>query len=94
MEHVTSEFCLAYGAIIGVVVGIFKKLPFGIGKWIGKNPKTVAAVLSTVVALAPLLKGSGASIAEIAACVAGYFAGSIAIHESLLKPVGRQLFPS
>src|SRR5690348_12310790 len=71
----TGERCLALGAIIGVAVAILKRLPFGVGRWIGKNPKLIATILSSVAALAPLIKGSGASIAEIAACVAAYVAG-------------------
>ena len=86
----TGEVCVLYGAAIGIAVGVLKHLPFGIGKWIAKNPKTLAAVLSAVAALQPFLAGKNLSIAQLAACVAAYFAGSIASHETVLKytPIG------
>lgn len=87
-----GELCLKYGALIAVGVAVLKRMPFGIGKWIGLHPKVCATVLGTVAALAPMLKGSGLSIAALATCIAATLAGSIGTHEVLLKPAERALF--
>lgn len=83
-----AELCIAYGALIAVGVSILKRFPFGIGKWIGTHPAVCAAFLSTVAAIAPLLKGSGMTIAQLAVCIGAYFAGSQGMYQGVLKPLG------
>lgn len=83
-----AELCVAYGALIAVGVSILKRFPFGIGKWIGTHPAACAAFLSTLAALAPFLKGSGLTIAQLAVCIGAYFAGSQGMYQGVLKPLG------
>lgn len=83
-----TEFCIAYGALIAIGVSILKHFPFGLGKWIAAHPKVCATVLSSVAALAPLLKGSGMTISQLAVCLGAYFAGSQGMYQGVLKPIG------
>lgn len=83
--------CVVYGAVVAVAVSILKRFPFGIGKWIGTHPKVCAAVLSAVAALAPLLKGSGMTISELALCVAAYFSGSQGMYQGVMDPAADAL---
>ncbi len=84
-----AELCVAYGALIAIGVSILKRFPFGIGGWIASHPKVCATVLSGIAALAPLLKGSGLTIAQLAVCIGAYFAGSQGMYQGILKPVGQ-----
>ena len=81
--------CLKWGAVLAVAISVLKRLPFGIGKWIGTHPALIATFLSTVAGLAPLIKGSGATIAQLAVCIAAYFAGSQGMYQGVLKPLAK-----
>lgn len=79
--------CLAYGAIISVVVSMLKKIPL-----VKSHPKIAAAVLS--VAAGALAARFGVSHAEwtvIARCIVETFASSVATHETIVQPVTKQL---
>lgn len=81
-----DPICLVFGALISVVVGVFKRIPF-----IGKNPKTVALILNSVVALSPvLIKGAAdfkAIFPQIVACIITQLSVSVATHEVVIKTV-------
>lgn len=79
------DTCLKFGVLIGLAVGLLKRLPFGIGKWIAANPRTLATFLATIAPIAALIHGGGASVAAIAQCVATQLFASIGTHELALK---------
>jgi hypothetical protein len=81
--------CLKWGAVLAIGISLLKRMPFGIGRWIAKHPALIATFLSTVAGLAPLIKGSGATIAQLAVCIAAYFAGSQAMYQGVLKPASK-----
>jgi TRAP-type C4-dicarboxylate transport system permease small subunit len=83
--------CLAWSVPLGIAISFLKRLPFGLGRLIASNPRTCQIVLSAVVALAPLLKGSGPTIAQIAICAGAYFAGSLATYKIGITPVSNFL---
>lgn len=80
------DLCIVFGPIIGIAVGILKKIPF-----VGKNPKVVAAVLSLLLSvLSSGIIGGGnwkLYLSQLVQCVLGSFAGAVATHEVALKPL-------
>lgn len=82
--------CLVYGAIIGVAVGILKKIPF-----VGKNPKVIATILNAVVVLFPVLVHGAADLKailpQLVTCIIAQLSASVATHEVVLKPVVKSL---
>jgi hypothetical protein len=85
----SAALCLKWGAVLGIAISLLKRMPFGIGRWIGTHPMLLATFLSTVAGLAPLIKGSGATIAALAVCIGAHFAGSQAMYQGVLKPIGK-----
>lgn len=85
------DLCIAYGAAIAIAVSILKRIPFGVGKWIGTHPKVCATFLSTLAALAPMLGHGGVNVAALAVCIAAQFAGTQGMYQGILKPAGDAL---
>jgi len=84
------DLCVVFGPVIGVAVGILKRIPF-----VKKNPKVVAAVLSVVVAVlgSPVSGDWKQYVQQLTLCIIGLLSTSIATHEVALKPVGAMFVP-
>jgi hypothetical protein len=89
--------CLAFGFIISIIVGALKRV--GV---VERHPKTVAAILASIVAIAeslithttgtiaePFVAGKLASVFALVSCVAVQFSASVASHEAIIKPITR-----
>ena len=80
---IAVDKCAAYAGLIALVVSLLKRLPF-----IAKNPKTVAAVISALIVLFPVvLGGKAASIGEIVQCVLAQLAMGVGVYEIAKKPL-------
>lgn len=84
------DLCVVFGPIIGVVVGVLKRIPF-----VKKNPKVIAAVLSVVVAIlgSPVAGDWKQYVQQLTVCIIGLLSTSIATHEIAIKPVSSLFVP-
>lgn len=83
----THADCLAYGAIISIVVSILKRIPL-----VKSHPKVAALALSLLSGVLTACFGvSGAEWTVIARCVVETFAASVATHEAVVQPVKDRL---
>jgi hypothetical protein len=81
------DVCLIYGPVIGVAVSMLKKIPF-----VKKNPKVIAFVLSIAITTAKsFIQPSPFDIPALIACVLADFAGAVATHEVVVKPVSKRV---
>lgn len=82
------DICVVFGPIIGVAVGLLKRIPF-----VKKNPKVVASILSVIVAVvgSPLPGDWREYLKQIVVCVIGMLAGAVTTHEVALKPAIKAL---
>lgn len=79
--------CLAYGAIISLVISALKKIPF-----VKQYPKLAAMALSMIgAAIASRFGTTPAEWLVIARCVVETFAVSVATHETVVQPVKDRL---
>lgn len=78
--------CLAYGFVVSLAVSALKRIPF-----VKANPKTVAAVLAAIVAIAETMiatPGAGSvqgAALEILACIGAQFAAAVATYETITE---------
>lgn len=79
--------CLAYGAIISVVVSVLKRIPL-----VNKYPKFTAALLSaaaTFITASPLNSDAGVLhiVVTLLPCIGVQFATAVAFHETVVNPL-------
>lgn len=92
MDDLLAQSCLVYGPAVGAGVAVLKRMGF-VGRFIARNPKLVAGVLSglAIVATTGLSVIASGSLAGYAICVAATFAGAVTTHEVVLDPAAKAL---
>lgn len=91
-SFIPADPCILYGGLIAIAVTMAKRIPF-----VGRNPKTAAAILSALSASLPFITRGGvpldaSTLALLLPCIAMQFASAIAVHEVAVKPVARGIF--
>lgn len=81
------DLCIAYGAVIAVVVSLCKRVAF-----IRNHPKIVAAILAAASAAYTQAHPSTPPIdlSALLACFATQFAASVATYETVIQPVRKR----
>lgn len=78
--------CLGYGALISLLVSMLSRIGF-----IRKNPKAASAILSILWVAIPAFVRGGADFKVIAFCVLTQFGSSVAMYETVTKPIQKQV---
>lgn len=84
------EQCLAYGAVIAILVSILKRIP-AIGYLVSRFPTVIAGLGSFIlVTLRGKPAGTPEEIAIIVGCALLQLGGAVATHQWMLEPVAKR----